>query len=613
MSFLNDLSVAVAQVLGRRAAPKRKPEDIPVYNQRDWQNAHYPLFYWYIVLAVIGLLALSYVFDKGMTMWRKYRILNRRLTEKQLPYAEQQRPRNGTAGFQVGRIPIALVNVTRILSFRWTFPFTEATLTDAFVTLAYVGLMFLWSFVSTRNNNMKIWGSRTGAIASCQVPLLPVLAAKNNIITLVTGISHERLLPLHRAAGRAMLILLWVHAGAKYVGGVKQFVDLPTQMAVVSLICFTLTFFLSLPWVRKYCYEFFIVTHCILICGYMVGGWIHAHHYEKGYWFWSGLALWALDRVVRLIRVIWIARPGNKEIAREARIELISEDTVRLSMLRPITWQPGQHAFITVPGISAYPLEAHPFTIATIPDPPTRESTDSGSQREVSFIIRGRKGFTGKLRNQAAMSRQTGRNIVNVYFDGPYGVPPDLSSFSTAVLIAGGSGVSYTISMLENLVQEARKGTSACQRVVFIWSIRDEAHIAWIYSQLLAVLACIPPELSVSVRIFVTRAPGFLGRLPFENGVQRAPTFESEKFAGKEKLSLTSYPEVRIEYGRPDVAQLLLEEASVAQGAMSVDVSGPAALIKTVRSACRASHIAGPGAIARGMPSLTLHVEMFSM
>jgi hypothetical protein len=41
-------------------------------------------------------------------------------------------------------------------------------------------------------------------------------------------------------------------------------------------------------------------------------------------------------------------------------------------------------------------------------------------------------------------------------------------------MYAGGSGVSYTIAMLEDLIQQARKGTSACQRVVFIWSIRDE-------------------------------------------------------------------------------------------------------------------------------------------
>jgi hypothetical protein len=84
-------------------------------------------------------------------------------------------------------------------------------------------------------------------------------------------------------------------------------------------------------------------------------------------------------------------------------------------------------------------------------------------------------------------------------------------------------------------------------------------------------LACIPSELSVSIRIFVTRAPGFLGRLPFENGMRQTQTFASDKFTGSEKTSLTAYPEVRIEYGRPNIEQLLGEESSVAQGALSVD------------------------------------------
>jgi len=212
------------------------------------------------------------------------------------------------------------------------------------------------------------------------------------------------------------------------------------------------------------------------------------------------MVLWALDRVLRVARTIWIARPGNKMVTREATIELISEDTVAMRMVRPVSWKAGAHAFIIVPSISGNPLEAHPFTISTIPNPPTREATDSSSQHEMTFIIRGRKGFTGRLRNQAAMARQTGRNVVNAYIDGPYGVPPDLTTFSTCVLIAGkfmtllcwdlvmadqsagqssgGSGVSYTIAMLEELIQKARKGTSACQRIVFIWSIRDEGRLS---------------------------------------------------------------------------------------------------------------------------------------
>jgi len=53
--------------------------------------------------------------------------------------------------------------------------------------------------------------------------------------------------------------------------------------------------------------------------------------------------------------------------------------------------------------------------------------------------------------------------------------------------------------------------------------------------------------------------------------MQRQPSMDSEKYTGKEKTSLTAYPEVRIEYGRPNIEQLAFEEACMARGAMSID------------------------------------------
>jgi ferric-chelate reductase len=65
------------------------------------------------------------------------------------------------------------------------------------------------------------------------------------------------------------------------------------------------------------------------------------------------------------------------------------------------------------------------------------------------FLIRARQGFTGRLRKLAAAGQAT----VPAYIDGPYGCPPDLKRFSTCVLFAGGSGVSYTISLLMSIIQ----------------------------------------------------------------------------------------------------------------------------------------------------------------
>ena len=137
----------------------------------------------------------------------------------------------------------------------------------------------------------------------------------------------------------------------------------------------------------------------------------------------------------------------NKKDASLATIELLSSDTVRLTMRRRISWRPGQHAYVVLPTVSDLPTEAHPFTIASIPH---KLDGSESKERDVVFLIRGRSGFTARLMEHAD---KNGTCVVPAYMDGPYGCPPDLTRYTTCVLIAGGSGVSYTLPLLLNLVR----------------------------------------------------------------------------------------------------------------------------------------------------------------
>ena len=85
-----------------------------------------------------------------------------------------------------------------------------------------------------------------------------------------------------------------------------------------------------------------------------------------------------------------------------------------------------------VPSVSNIPTEAHPFTIASISD--TQDGTAEINGKKIVFLIRGRSGFTGRLRDYAS---RTGLTTIPALIDGPYGYPPDLSDFSTCILIAG--------------------------------------------------------------------------------------------------------------------------------------------------------------------------------
>ena len=103
-----------------------------------------------------------------------------------------------------------------------------------------------------------------------------------------------------------------------------------------------------------------------------------------------------------------------------------------------------------MPGVSTIPFEAHPFTIASIDT--MHDGTPIADEesfikiepywKELVFFINIRDGFTKKLGDAA----QRGENV-KVFVDGPYGKSPDLTDYDTSVLIAGGSGVSFTLPL----------------------------------------------------------------------------------------------------------------------------------------------------------------------
>jgi ferric-chelate reductase len=179
---------------------------------------------------------------------------------------------------------------------------------------------------------------------------------------------------------------------------------------------------------------------------YLAGSWFHAVKLEhKGqnwlqWYFWPAVALWALDRALRFARLFWNNTRWRRssDAGKYARgtVELLSADTLRLTLTRRMdAWTPGQHAYLVLPGVSTLPTEAHPFTIASAPH--SFDGTPGPAEKELVFVVRTRDGFTGRLRERA----RDGKFEVQALVDGPYGTPPDLSGYSTVVLIAGQSFV----------------------------------------------------------------------------------------------------------------------------------------------------------------------------
>ncbi len=184
-----------------------------------------------------------------------------------------------------------------------------------------------------------------------------------------------------------------------------------------------------------------------------------------------------------------------------AHAELLSGRTIRLRIITPghLTWAPGQHFFICIPSLSK--IATHPFTCASVCD---KQKTGNDG-RMIVFLIRAKNGWTKDLWTTVVGLLSHGRRhpagevpegttlpttgvLLRAWVDGPFGSPvrTDWGVYSTAVIVCGGSGASFAISVLEYLClcMAGRDGRSlggtlegkksfAAQRIRFVWILRD--------------------------------------------------------------------------------------------------------------------------------------------
>jgi ferric-chelate reductase len=192
-------------------------------------------------------------------------------------------------------------------------------------------------------------------------------------------------------------------------------------------------------------------------------------------YIWVATGFPAFDRACRLFRLVFVNCGRSTPL--KAAIERVANDAVRITLPnRHINWSAGQHVFLTLPGISTLLFESHPFTIASI-----RRPTAQGHKNQpLVFVIRAMNGFTRHLYNYAVSYPH---KPVTVLVDGPYGRPPSVNSYSSVVLLAGGSGVSFTLPLLLDIISAVRRNDSPVRRVLFIWSVkhrgRSISHIGY--------------------------------------------------------------------------------------------------------------------------------------
>ena len=198
--------------------------------------------------------------------------------------------------------------------------------------------------------------------------------------------------------------------------------------------------------------------------------------------------------------------------------------------------------------------------------------------KELTFLINVREGFTRRLAARARVGDK-----VKVLVDGPYGFSPNLDNDDTVVLVAGGSGVTFTLSTFLGVLSHVQSGKSRCRRLVWVWSIREPGHIEWVSKALTTALALAPSDLDISIRIYVTSASKVGERKERDanaNALTEVKSWneddsihsssEGTAVGRSRPPSLLSFDAVQVCEGRPELHSLLREEVDATSGRISV-------------------------------------------
>jgi NAD(P)H-flavin reductase len=354
-------------------------------------------------------------------------------------------------------------------------------------------------------------GYRTGFVTIGQIPLIFLLAGKNNIVGYLTGVSHERLNWLHRWCARTILLTATIHMGYffsdwapyDYIGTqLKENTLVWKGMAAWAILVWIV--FSSMTPIRGWSYEFFVLQHLVSFAGFIAFVYIHTPAEVHGC-IWAPVALFFLDRVVRVLRVLYanlaLFHPRQRKAGQmsglwacKAEFIPLPHNTTRMVIHNPpISWTPGQHVFLSCHSI--LPLQSHPFTIASIP-----------ADGKMEFLVKAEGGGTKRFFSHAEKTHGlpaiSGRAHTSaVAIEGPYGTLRPLRQFDSVVLFAGSTGATFIVPLLRDILQgwientESTKKTSffsqqtgaVTRHVRFVWVVKSRGQLGWFSEQLSAV------------------------------------------------------------------------------------------------------------------------------
>ena len=458
-------------------------------------------------------------------------------------------------------------------------------------------------------------GVRAAWLGVAQIPLLILLAGKNNLIGFVTGLSYERLNVYHRWVARSLLLTQTLHFGFQSYGwnqyGLMQLEWKTDTCPTTGIAAYAILLWMNISTLapfRNFSYEFFVVQHLLTFFGLIIAIMMHIPStalYARTY-IYTGIGIYFLDRLIRTARYAY----NNCRLARASMTALDGATKIRISSKQVKKWTPGSHVFVSIPRYGFG--QSHPATIASIP---------SSHGNDIVLILKAHGGFTKRIMTSAdpsatSITEAPKQEIVPsqdqriALLDGPYGGShPDFAAFDTVLLISGSTGVTFTLPILLDIAHRisSQNQRLPIRKMVFVWTVRKVSWISWVSDELHSAFRELQSAgLDVSIDIYVTED---MVQPPNTSLTMPSAPDQSTDGARSEMRNIASC--AKLKSGRPSF-QFIHELASSSEGSLGIAVCGPVGLSADVRNTV--AWINKQKAMHRvvGVQSIVLHAECFS-
>lgn len=363
--------------------------------------------------------------------------------------------------------------------FAWLSPPPLGRLLLLFCYWSIIVGILTWKSIAHDAYYFERLGFRAAWVSVTQVPLVYLLVSKT--LGLVTGFPYERLNWLHRWVSRTLLIIVTLH-GALFLAEWARADFVAMELGLMPIVRYGLGAWGVLVWTlvsscapfRNMAYELFVLQHLAAAGVFLWLVYRHVPSYAV-YNVWFAVGVVAFDRTAlfcwSVYRNIVLKHRGgeplsSRRLGYRAELQALNRD-ITMVTLRNVAfkWKVGQHIYLRVPKIGIF--ESHPFTISSIP-----ATSSSSPSNDVRLIIRAHSGFTRRLHRRALPSLQGDSVVMTAFVAGPFGAPPAWNSFETLVLIAASTGASFTLPILESVIDDP----CCVQSIDFLLLVRQREH-----------------------------------------------------------------------------------------------------------------------------------------